>query len=142
MIMWRRPYQNCGVNKLFHKVKQKPGKPLYFGRKNNTLVFGLPGNPAAVLTCFYVYVAESLGYFMRKEFFSYTQKKIKHNYIKKGSLTHFVKVLVTDDAVEILDGQESYLVNSFACANALVELPEDKTVWSKGEHVTVLLLWA
>jgi molybdopterin molybdotransferase len=33
----------CGVEKLFHKVKQRPGKPLYFGKKNNKLIFGLPG---------------------------------------------------------------------------------------------------
>jgi molybdopterin molybdotransferase len=30
----------CGVEKLFHKIKQRPGKPLYFGKKENKLVFG------------------------------------------------------------------------------------------------------
>ena len=42
----------CGVEKLFHKVKQRPGKPLYFGKKQNKLVFGLPGNPSSVLDLF------------------------------------------------------------------------------------------
>ena len=50
----------CGVEKLFHKVKQRPGKPLYFGKKGNKLVFGLPGNPSSVLTCFYQYVIPAL----------------------------------------------------------------------------------
>ncbi|MBK5271741.1 MAG: molybdopterin molybdotransferase MoeA, partial [Bacteroidia bacterium] len=51
---------NCGVEKLFHKIKQRPGKPLYFGTKGNKLVFGLPGNPSSVLTCFYEYVLLAL----------------------------------------------------------------------------------
>ena len=50
----------CGVEKLFHKIKQRPGKPLYFGKRENKLVFGLPGNPSSVLTCFYQYVIPAL----------------------------------------------------------------------------------
>ncbi|TAG97540.1 MAG: molybdopterin molybdenumtransferase MoeA, partial [Sphingobacteriales bacterium] len=46
----------CGVQCIFHKVKQKPGKPLFFGIKGKVPVFGLPGNPSSVLTCFYQYV--------------------------------------------------------------------------------------
>lgn len=45
-----------GVEDLFYKVAQKPGKPLYVGKRENTLFFGLPGNPAAALTCLYLYV--------------------------------------------------------------------------------------
>jgi len=36
--------KQLGVKEIFWKVKQKPGKPLYFGKKGKTLVFGLPGN--------------------------------------------------------------------------------------------------
>ena len=50
----------CGVEKLFHKIKQRPGKPLYFGKKESKLIFGLPGNPSSVLTCFYQYVIPAL----------------------------------------------------------------------------------
>ncbi len=46
-----------GVKKIFHNVKVKPGKPLWFGiTKNNTFVFGLPGNPVSVQTCFRIFV--------------------------------------------------------------------------------------
>ena len=44
--------QELKVSQLFYKVKQKPGKPLFFGKKNDTYVFALPGNPAAALSCF------------------------------------------------------------------------------------------
>lgn len=50
-------FRRCGVGKVFHKVRLKPGKPVYFGilRRSHaapTLVFGLPGNPASTLVCF------------------------------------------------------------------------------------------
>ncbi len=50
----------CGIQQHFHKVKQRPGKPLYFGTKGMKPVFGLPGNPSSVLSCFYNYVLPAL----------------------------------------------------------------------------------
>ncbi len=49
-----------GVKTIFWKVSQKPGKPIFLGRKGKKMVFGLPGNPAAVFTCFYEYVYPAL----------------------------------------------------------------------------------
>lgn len=40
-----------GVQKHFHGVKQRPGKPFFFGRKNDVMVFAFPGNPISVLHC-------------------------------------------------------------------------------------------
>ena len=48
------------VKQLFYKVNQKPGKPLYFGKKDHKVIFALPGNPAAALSCFYLYVHSAL----------------------------------------------------------------------------------
>jgi molybdopterin molybdotransferase len=45
-----------GVEELFYTINQKPGKPLFFGKKDKTIVFALPGNPASALSCFYIYV--------------------------------------------------------------------------------------
>ncbi|MEL6390036.1 MAG: molybdopterin molybdotransferase MoeA [Bacteroidota bacterium] len=48
---------SCGVKKLFHRVAQKPGKPLWFGSKPaGAVVFGLPGNPVSSFMCTVVYV--------------------------------------------------------------------------------------
>jgi molybdopterin molybdotransferase len=52
---------DLGVQKIFHKVSQRPGKPLWFGRKKNgPLVFGLPGNPVSVLVNLYAHVLPAL----------------------------------------------------------------------------------
>lgn len=49
--------KNLGVELRFEKVAQKPGKPMSYGRiGDRTHVFGLPGNPAAALVCFHVYI--------------------------------------------------------------------------------------
>jgi molybdopterin molybdotransferase len=52
--------ENCAVKIIFHNVKQKPGKPICFGTSGSKLVFGLPGNPAAVLSCYYEYILPAL----------------------------------------------------------------------------------
>ncbi|MBM9577575.1 molybdopterin molybdotransferase MoeA [Leptospira sp. 201903070] len=43
--------ERLGVKKIFHKVSLKPGKPIWFGKKGKTVVFGLPGNPFSVQVC-------------------------------------------------------------------------------------------
>lgn len=49
-----------GVAAHFHKVRMKPGKPLLFGTRNQTLVFGLPGNPVSSFVCFELFVRPAL----------------------------------------------------------------------------------
>jgi molybdopterin molybdotransferase len=48
--------EELGFKALFHKIAQKPGKPLYVGnRADGRLVFAFPGNPISTLTCFWIY---------------------------------------------------------------------------------------
>lgn len=48
--------EQAGVKKLFHQVRQKPGKPFWFGIHEKTAVFALPGNPVSTLVCLLRYV--------------------------------------------------------------------------------------
>jgi molybdopterin molybdotransferase len=52
--------QEEGVTPIFHKIAMKPGKPLFFGTKGNTLVFGLPGNPVSSFIGFELFVRPAL----------------------------------------------------------------------------------
>jgi molybdopterin molybdotransferase len=52
--------QEAGVTPHFHKVELKPGKPVFFGTRGETLVFGLPGNPVSALVCFELFVRPAL----------------------------------------------------------------------------------
>ncbi|MBX9579335.1 MAG: molybdopterin molybdotransferase MoeA [Gemmataceae bacterium] len=49
-----------GVEIHFRQVRMKPGKPLLFGTKGDTLVFGLPGNPVGAFVCFELFVRPAL----------------------------------------------------------------------------------
>jgi molybdopterin molybdotransferase len=51
---------SLGVTARFHKVSMKPGKPLLFGTRDRTLVFGLPGNPVASFVCFELFIRPAL----------------------------------------------------------------------------------
>ncbi|WP_420386853.1 molybdopterin molybdotransferase MoeA [Roseivirga sp.] len=49
--------EELGVEKHFHKVKQRPGKPFWFGTRNKqNIVFALPGNPVSSFACANVYL--------------------------------------------------------------------------------------
>lgn len=53
-------WQTLGYEKIFHGISQKPGKPMYFGKKENQLLFGLPGNPLSSLFCARRYITPFL----------------------------------------------------------------------------------
>jgi molybdopterin molybdotransferase len=55
-----RVLADCGVTVHFHKVAMKPGKPLLFGTRDRTLIFGLPGNPVSCLVGFELFVRPAL----------------------------------------------------------------------------------
>lgn len=131
---------NCGVSKIFHTVKQKPGKPFYFGTYHQTLIFALPGNPAAVMTCFYEYIAPAISRFTKKEYFKSLFLPLSVDFVKKSGLTYFLKGKTSNHEVTILNHQESYLLNSFAIADCLIELDEDKEFFKQGENVRVLMI--
>jgi len=131
----------CGVEKLFHKIRQRPGKPLYFGKKENKLVFGLPGNPSSVLTCFYQYVIPALEKLSKRKIGLQTlQVPLERSFKKVAGLTHFLKGLYDGKTAVPLDAQESFRLSSFAKANCLIQVDEDTTSLKEGELVDVYLL--
>ena len=131
-------FDACGVNKIFHKISQKPGKPILFGTRENKLVFGLPGNPASVLTCFYQYVLCAFSRLSGRELtLPYFEVSSKSSYKKPSGLTHFLKGYYNGETVELLSGQESYKLNSFAKANCLAEIPETATGVEAGQSVRI-----
>ena len=130
------------VDEQFYKVKQKPGKPLFYGTKNDTQIFALPGNPAAALSCFYVYVYITLQKMMNRKDLELTrlQVKSKSNFQKNGDRPQFLKAIYENDEVEILEGQNSSMLQTFALSNALVYAPETITKIEIGDTLEVILL--
>ena len=134
----RRAADLNGIDCHFHKVKQRPGKPFYFGTKENQLIFGLPGNPSSVITCFYEYVLPAMEQIMQRP----GQNKLftallKEDFRKAEGLTQFLKGYEENGSVSILAGQESFRLRSFSQANCLVALDEQRKEYKKGERVSI-----
>lgn len=130
--------EGCGIQTVFHKIRQRPGKPIFFGSKDHVLVFGLPGNPASVLTCYYEYVTNALEKMShRHTSLKTTWLPLTSTYKKSPGLTHFLKGLHDSKTVSILNAQESYRLHSFARANCLIQIDEDLSEVQEGEVVEV-----
>lgn len=147
----------AGVEPVFHKIKQKPGKPLFFGVRedahaksdldsaNQAVVFGLPGNPASVLTCFYQYVTLALEKLTGTRVSPVgCRAQLQSDYQKPAGLTHFLKADLRAPeheqvaaTVYLMGAQESFRLSSFAVSNAIIEIPADTTAVEKGDWVTV-----
>lgn len=130
------------VEQIFHKIRQKPGKPLYIGKKGDKVVCGLPGNPASVLSCYYNYITIVLDQLSNTRTAMQTVNATLLNpYKKPAGLTHFLKGLynLSNNEVQILEGQESFKMKSFAIANCFIELQESTTEVESGQIVKIHL---
>jgi molybdopterin molybdotransferase len=133
--------EQAGVQELFYKIKQKPGKPLYAGIKDKQMVFALPGNPASVITCFNQYVKPSIRQWMgKKPGWEPSLWLPLNSPVKKNpNLTFFLKIKTHSEEVEILQGQESFNLIAFSIADGFAEIPEGVEAMEKGEKVGVYL---
>lgn len=131
-----------GAEELFYKVNQKPGKPLWFGKKGETIIFALPGNPASSLACFYIYVwaliKAKMGFLKNNlpSFEAITSKEINNKFGK----TLFLKGNIDEGVATELSGQASSMLKSFAISNALLIVPENVEKIKEGETITYLKL--
>jgi len=126
--------ENLGVQKVFHRIAQKPGKPLWFGHKKSQLFFGLPGNPVSTSVCFVRYVLTILvpG--------SKTRVPLGHDFKRTRDLTLFIPVemRMNNDFMEAheikTNGSGDFI--STAKASGVVELPLEKDLYLRGEYVS------
>lgn len=133
--------EKCGITPKFHKIKQKPGKPLFFGTQNHKLVFGLPGNPSSVLSCYYNYVLPAIKVLSNlPNSVAEVEAELESDYEKSPGLTHFLKGIYANGKAKPLNAQESFRLSSFAHSNCLIRLKEDQQHFMAGDKVTVLLL--
>jgi len=133
--------ERCGVKTIFHRVRQKPGKPLLFGMKDAIPVFGLPGNPGSVLTCFYEYVRPAIQTLtnqncLLQEIVAPTAQDI----VTPVGLTCYLKGYYNGETVIPLSGQESYKVSPYARANCLIVVPEQSPGIAAGSPVSIHLI--
>jgi molybdopterin molybdotransferase len=126
--------QDLGVEPLFWKVKQKPGKPVYLGRRGNTLVLGLPGNPVSSLVCYYLYgrplIRKWRGFPEGQCRLPVVETEVSNNDVSRRSRTVFARArtvrTVDGYRSECLEHQGSHMLSGLAKANSLVRVPAEE----------------
>ena len=132
-----------GVEKLFHRVKQRPGKPFWFGKKGTKTIFAFPGNPvstfASCLKYFYPWYYKSVGL----NFENKNQAILSEDYFFKPELTYFLQVKVSKKDGKIyatpITGRGSADLANLVDSDAFLELPDDRSNFTKGEVFPVIL---
>jgi len=145
--------KQLGVAEVFHKVKMKPGKPLWFGVRESdsqrTLVFGLPGNPVSTLVSMELFVKPALRAMAGEEFSSPSSvqgvltQPIGH---RGGRPTYypcridFGRREAGKPTVETLAWRGSADLAALTHANALAVLPAGDYQYAIGQEVDVITL--
>lgn len=132
-----------GVREIFWKVDIKPGKPVFFGKKGKTLVFGLPGNPVSVYVTFEEFVKPALLKMMGKKNQSNgVEGKMTKEY-QNGARPHFIRVqcVKQEDGYRVtpLKGQGSHQIGTLAKANGILKV-EAHGILRLGQPVRVKLM--
>jgi molybdopterin molybdotransferase len=138
--------QEVGVTGRFHKVQLKPGKPLFFGTRGGTLVFGLPGNPVSALVCFELFVRPALRVLLgdRNPIRAPVQAALAAEFSYQTDRPTYYPAILEETA----DGRTVQAVPWFGSpdlrglgqANALMVLPAGATRMARGDKCATLAL--
>jgi molybdopterin molybdotransferase len=142
----RRVEAELGVEEVFWRVSVKPGKPIAFGVRERTLVFGLPGNPVSTLVGFVLFVEpairalqgvpDPLPRFDRGRLIAARRRNPERDELVRARLRR------SEDGplLEPLTGQESHMIARSAAADALVFVPRGEGELGDGASVDYLRL--
>lgn len=144
----------CGVEQIFHKISLKPGKPLWFGKRTTigkrtagagtadeqqTLVFGLPGNPVSGLVCFELFVRTAIANLAGRSDFALPSQtaRLTSEYRPRGERTTLWPAIHTGGEVTPLGWKGSGDLRTLCDANCLIHFPPSEQAYSPGDCVAI-----
>ena len=138
--------RRLGVEEVFWRVAVKPGKPLSFGVRRDTLVFGLPGNPVSALVGCELFVKPALRALqgLAEPLPCFEPGRLAAPLARNDGRDELVRARSRLDpqgvTLEPLIGQESHMIARAAAADAFVHVPRGKGELAAGEIVSWLRL--
>ncbi len=142
----REVERELGVEESFWRVAIKPGKPLAFGTRDATLVFGLPGNPVSALVGAELFVKPALRALqgMPEPLPRFEPARLGNDLRRNEERDEFVRARARSDGdavvVEPLRGQESHMIASASAADALIHVPRGNGELTAGSVASALRL--
>jgi len=135
--------EEVGVKKYFHRVAQRPGKPFWFGSKEETTVFALPGNPVSSFMCVQQYFKPWLDRCLQLKPQPKPKAVLGKDVVFKPDLTYFleVKLNYSDEGqltANPVKGNGSGDLANLVYADAFMVLPGEKSKFFKGEVYPVI----
>lgn len=130
------------VKKCFHSVKQKPGKPFWFGKKGSKTIFAFPGNPVATFLNFIKYFKPWYLKSVGLDFESNNLAILEEDFTFKSDLTYYLQVKISNKfgmlfAKPIIGNGSADLVNLVE-ADGFLELTAEKSEFKKGSSLPYL----
>ncbi|MCA9678514.1 MAG: molybdopterin molybdotransferase MoeA, partial [Myxococcales bacterium] len=144
----RTALDGAGVELAFWKVAMKPGKPLAFGVRGATPVFGLPGNPVSTVIAFELFVRPALLAMQGAAEVDRPRAPVvlPAGYRKPAGRAHFLRARLDRDGERLVarlhPRQGSAMMSSMIGCHALVEIPADAEAVAPGATVAAILLEA
>ena len=138
--------RELGVEESFWRVAIKPGKPLAFGTRGDTLVFGLPGNPVSALVGAELFVKPALRALqgVPAPLPQFEPGRLGSDLRRNAERDEFVRARTSSDAEATvlvpLRGQESHMIASASSADALVHVPRGNGELAAGSVISWLRL--
>ncbi len=142
----RAVQRELGVEERFWRVSIKPGKPVSFGVRGETLVFGLPGNPVSALVGCELFVKPALRVLqgIPDPLPRFEPGRLAAGLRRNAERDEFVRARLRTDGealvLEPLTGQESHMIVRSAGADALVHIPRGNGEVGAGATVRWLRL--
>jgi molybdopterin molybdotransferase len=144
----RPALMRLGLELAVEKIAVRPGKPTWFGRTQQGLVLGLPGNPASALACAVLFLRPLLEAMQGRDplaSIATRKARLAHALPANGAREHYLRAHLDSDGegrltVRAFEDQDSSLISIFAAANALIKLPADTAALEAGALVDILSL--
>jgi molybdopterin molybdotransferase len=139
-------YSDLDIEILFEWINVKPGRPCTFGKKDNKLVFGLPGYPVPTLTSFMQFVRPALLKLMgakkiNKPIVSaFLEEDLSKHSGSVNLLRGYFTIKNNEFYVSTTGSQKSSVLRSMSKANCLIVIPENSREVKAGEKVAIQLI--
>ena len=130
----KKAAEAAGFSELLWKIRQKPGKPLFVARRENVLLFGLPGNPVSAYMCFHHYVSPMMAYMNGQAMAHQTiTAGTSESIVNQGKRTIFLRVGIEFVAGEVpmiteVKKQGSHMLSSISNADGYIVLEAGETI--------------